>query len=1233
MAIARVSGSHATSNAVHTGAAQTKAYGGALTKGSRLIVIVTMEGFVSGLPTVTVSDGTNGSYAQIGSYISDGSLTEIGIFSVINTGAGVTPTVTITPSNDAYLSFTLDEYTGAGALRDVQTVFRSSASTSLPSATVTALSGDLIVVGADIESTATSTVAGPFTLGDSIAGTATTESIHDAYNLNASGNLACTFTASSSSPALIIIASFAPAIVLSEAAKIADTVTASMGGGLSAAPTEAAKVADTVTPSVGFVLGESVKVADTVIVAVGLDALGPIAEAGKLAETVTPAISWATSTPAESGKLADAVSAAIDFSASVAEAGKLADTVTAILDLIATPAESLKIADTVAALKGDLAATPAESAKLAETATLTLDPERATPVGPGYAQRVLNDGPLLYWRLGETAGSTTVQDSSGNGNNGSVGAGVTLGQVGALADGDTAAKSDGTTGAISGPTLTLTRPLTMECWINQRVSQAINVRTLGMFGAGAFKLQVQSGLVAFYCSNAGGVSYASPTLPLGVWHHIVGVATAGAPGSMTLYIDGVFIATVAQSTDPTAATQFFALGVPGQNFFDGMMDEIAIYPSAFTAQQVADHYALRLSSAGSEAIKIADTVTGAVDELAVLADSLKIADVVTAQLDQIASVAETGKLADSIVAIVDLLVVLSESAKLAESPAAAVDLLATLAESAKLSESITTPAVDLLATIGESAKLAETATPSQGITIGESLKVVDAGFGIVQLLGVLHITDGPVIAALAGIVLTPAKQTDTAKLRDTVTAILDLLATASESLKIADAASPAIDVAFTPTEALRLADVPSLTLDPERATPSEAAKIADTVTASSEQPLTVTSESAKLAETAIPSLNPEQAAPAESARIADALAAARDLEATLSEAGKLAEAALVGLDVSASVSESGKLAETAFALPDASGLPAPEAAKIAEQLTLGLDLSASVAESLKAAETPLLQGDGIAAAAEMLKLAETVLAVIGQFAVLAEAAKLAETVTAARDIDATLFESAMLAESVSAAADLLAIIAEAELLAESVLASFPVRVVDEGLRLAETVQAGLSSNAAMVSPESGKLAETLTAVRDADATIAESAKLAETASVTLDPEAAALADALRPADIVTASIDLLAVLGEAARLADPVVGQVDLVVVIAELARLADVLASQISALTVIATEALRIGEQNVTFNSDPRAQPTEQLRLTDTAAGVVFSYHARIRIARVTVTLAHPETVRVITSRTIDVL
>src|SRR5262249_55411434 len=64
-----------------------------------------------------------------------------------------------------------------------------------------------------------------------------------------------------------------------------------------------------------------------------------------------------------------------------------------------------------------------------------------------FADEVLADGPIGYWRLGERLGSVSAFDASGNGNNGTCSGGITFGQPG-FQGGDTAALFDGRTGRI-----------------------------------------------------------------------------------------------------------------------------------------------------------------------------------------------------------------------------------------------------------------------------------------------------------------------------------------------------------------------------------------------------------------------------------------------------------------------------------------------------------------------------------------------------------------------------------------------------------------------------------------------------------------------------------------------------------------------------------------------------------------------------------------------------------------
>ena len=108
---------------------------------------------------------------------------------------------------------------------------------------------------------------------------------------------------------------------------------------------------------------------------------------------------------------------------------------------------------------------------LAVLAVLVGVGDGATLVVPNspYAQAVLDDKPIGYWRLGEATGPTAF-DRSPNGLDGTYFGGVSPDQPGAiLGDPDTSALFDGTTGYVKVPPdpsfNQIGNDLTIEAWI------------------------------------------------------------------------------------------------------------------------------------------------------------------------------------------------------------------------------------------------------------------------------------------------------------------------------------------------------------------------------------------------------------------------------------------------------------------------------------------------------------------------------------------------------------------------------------------------------------------------------------------------------------------------------------------------------------------------------------------------------------------------------------------------
>jgi hypothetical protein len=234
-----------------------------------------------------------------------------------------------------------------------------------------------------------------------------------------------------------------------------------------------------------------------------------------------------------------------------------------------------------------------------------------------YPSEVLALQPLTYWRFSETGPfnvNATNVGTLGAVDNGAYSDPIySQGQPGALfGSSDTAARFDGASSRIDVPFDAALNPasFTVECWAN----------VAG--GAGSYRSPVTSrenasGVIAGYIFYAGagntwefwtgnGTGWNALTttatdggVVIGAWTHLVG--TYDAPSlTMSFYING---ALVMQRTNVTVMPVGTA-GTPrplrvgsgategsGTFWFNGSVDEVAVYPSVLTGAQVAANYA------------------------------------------------------------------------------------------------------------------------------------------------------------------------------------------------------------------------------------------------------------------------------------------------------------------------------------------------------------------------------------------------------------------------------------------------------------------------------------------------------------------------------------------------------------------------------------------------------------------------------------------------------------------
>ena len=242
---------------------------------------------------------------------------------------------------------------------------------------------------------------------------------------------------------------------------------------------------------------------------------------------------------------------------------------------------------------------PTTSSTLSYNAADELTQTTAQNTGPNlYAGQAQTDGAQPYWRLGETSG-TTFASTVGT-FNGTWSGSPTLGATGALTgDSNKAATLNGTSqyGTVANASaLSKTNNFSLELWVKRSknaASQAVAGKpltattksenyALWFDTANKIRFEVGNGTTSKTVTSAAALDTN--------WHHVVATFASGA---LKIYVDGTLSAS-ATATFTTAATNSstFDVGRSGTtNYYGGSIDEIAVYATALSATQIADHYA------------------------------------------------------------------------------------------------------------------------------------------------------------------------------------------------------------------------------------------------------------------------------------------------------------------------------------------------------------------------------------------------------------------------------------------------------------------------------------------------------------------------------------------------------------------------------------------------------------------------------------------------------------------
>lgn len=234
-----------------------------------------------------------------------------------------------------------------------------------------------------------------------------------------------------------------------------------------------------------------------------------------------------------------------------------------------------------------------------------------------YASEVAADSPLVWYRLGEAVGASAGVDSSGGGHNGTYTGPPLLGVTGAVA-GDTAAIFDGNTQDLRIPYFAALniQTFTMEAFIKTGDDTATTGTILGrqggtsgpygLFLAGNGKLQC-----TVKTSGTTGPNYVSTgaLVNTGGWRHVV-VTLDAATTTMKFYVDGVLDTTITGVSLPNTVQTFgFAVGSrAAAPFFQGWIDEAALYTTALSAARIAAHYSAAGIASGIAVGSVAEKV-------------------------------------------------------------------------------------------------------------------------------------------------------------------------------------------------------------------------------------------------------------------------------------------------------------------------------------------------------------------------------------------------------------------------------------------------------------------------------------------------------------------------------------------------------------------------------------------------------------------------------------------------
>jgi hypothetical protein len=240
------------------------------------------------------------------------------------------------------------------------------------------------------------------------------------------------------------------------------------------------------------------------------------------------------------------------------------------------------------------------------TVTVEIDFTTNLSSGFSYSERVLSDGPYLYYRLQETAG-TSMADASGNGVTGTLAGTVTLNETsGKPVTGETASRyvTFGSGGRVSFPSAVPRNAtqVTLEAWVYRTTldgstSTFYRIADGPSTGSDWMSFSIRGDGNLYMDSGFSDARTSTAPIAAATWYHVACVMDVLAD-TYTFYVNGVALTTtyVTAGINPvvgfqkTGATTWFWGGYDSSRSTLTRIAEPALYTTALSATQLLDHY-------------------------------------------------------------------------------------------------------------------------------------------------------------------------------------------------------------------------------------------------------------------------------------------------------------------------------------------------------------------------------------------------------------------------------------------------------------------------------------------------------------------------------------------------------------------------------------------------------------------------------------------------------------------